>query len=431
MSKVPVYVADRVALFKDLEHFVIEHQAEEKKLAILLININHFRRINIVYGYQVGDALLTEFTRRLRHLSRAEDYIARMGNSEFIMVLPGILNEGHATLAAHKLLSSFDEPFDLGEHKHKITADMGIALFPDHADNIPGLFQKAEIALLDARNRVQSYSIYSDNAEQHNFNAWDIEAALENALAGDEFELFFQPQICLQTGHVFGAEALIRWNNHDRGYIRPDFFIPVAEKNGQIHSITWWTINTALRLMKDWPDSWVPLKVAVNLSTKILMDPDLTDSVNSALNLWGVNHHQFTLEVTESALMDDMAASFAVLDELKSLGLNISIDDFGTGYSSMSYFKYVPANELKIDQSFVRFMLESDMDRHIVNTVIKMAHGFELKVVAEGIENEETYEALKALGCDVAQGHYLAKPMPQQAFMQWLDDYNQKKLSKD
>jgi diguanylate cyclase (GGDEF)-like protein len=423
MNYIPAYVADRDALFNDLQRFVDAHRASDKKFAILLININHFRKINIVYGYQAGDRLLGEFVGRLKELCREQDYIARMGNAEFIMALPEIINEGHATLAANKMLSSLHEPFDLGTHRQKITANMGIALFPDHATDIAALVQKAEIALIDARNSIQAFAIYSENQQRADFNLWDIEVELQNAQDRDEFELYFQPQICLQTGCVFGAEALIRWDNRERGFIRPDIFIPVAEHSGQIHSITWWSINAALRLIKDWPASMPPLKVAVNISAVVLRDPELVESIRSALSIWGTEHERLTLEITESALMEDMATSFITLEELKSLGLNISIDDFGTGYSSMAYFKYIPANELKIDQSFVCYMLENAMDQHIVRTIIEMAHGFDLKVVAEGIENLETFKALRELGCDVAQGYHLAAPMPQEKFIEWLDNY--------
>ena len=181
-------------------------------------------------------------------------------------------------------------------------------------------------------------------------------------------------------------------------------------------------------MIKDWPKSEPDIKVAVNISTKVLADPGLVDSVRSALSIWEADSSRLTLEITESALMEDMSTSFIALDELKSLGLNISIDDFGTGYSSMAYFKYIPADELKIDQSFVCYMLENSMDQHIVKTVTEMAHGFNLKVVAEGIENKETYDALKAMGCDVAQGYYLAKPMPQEDFILWLKNYTAEKF---
>jgi len=424
MNDAPIYVANRDSLLRDLEHYIADHLSESKKLAILLININHFRQINVVYGYQAADDLLEEFSHRVQRLSRKQDYIARVGNSEFIMVLPEILNEGHVTLAAHKLLSSLNKPFNLNGHNHKITADMGIALFPDHAIDIQGLIQKAELALLDARHSANAYSIYTKTSQKIEINNWDIEDELRNAQERDEFELYFQPQVDLQTGELFGAEALIRWQNRDKGFIRPDLFIPISEQSGQIHSITWWTINAALRLIKDWPDKQPPLKVSVNLSAKVLSDPELVNSVRSALSIWGANPEQLTLEVTESALMEDMDTSFITLDELRSLGLNISIDDFGTGYSSIAYFKYIPANELKIDQSFIRYMLDNEMDQHIVKTVIEMAHGFDIKVVAEGIENEETYKSLKHLGCDIAQGYYLAKPMPQENFIKWLDEYS-------
>jgi len=424
MNDSPIYVANRDSLLRDLEHYITDHLSEGKKLAILLININHFRQINVVYGYQAADQLLEEFSHRLQKLSRKQDYIARVGNSEFIMVLPEILNEGHVTLAAHKLLSSLNTPFHLNEHSHKITADMGIALFPDQAIDIQGLIQKAELALLDARHSPDSYSIYSKKSQKIEVNNWDIEDELRNAQERDEFELYFQPQIDLQTGKLFGAEALIRWKNRDKGFIRPDIFIPISEQSGQIHSITWWTINAALRLIKDWPEKHPPLKVSVNLSAKVLSDPELVSSVRSALSIWGANPEQLTLEVTESALMEDMDTSFITLDELRTLGLNISIDDFGTGYSSIAYFKYIPANELKIDQSFIRYMLDNEMDQHIVKTVIEMAHGFDIKVVAEGIENIETLESLKQQGCDIAQGYYLAKPMSQEKFIKWLEEYS-------
>lgn len=416
-------VADRRQLFSELEHFIADHRSSKKKLALLLININHFRQINIVYGHQAGDQVLVEFVRRLDDACRDQDFIARMGNSEFVVVLPEIINEGHATLAAHKLLNAVDELFQLDDKRHRVTANMGVALFPDHGHDVLSLVQKAEIALLESRNSSQLYNIYTERPSGNSFNSWAIEVDLQNADEQDEFELFFQPQVCLKSGCIFGAEALIRWNNHDKGYVRPDLFIPVAEKSGQIHDITWWTINAALRMMQEWPTFQRQLAVAVNISPRILRDPGFVESVRSSLNIWGVDPQYLILEITESALMEDTSVSFAALEELKSIGLGISIDDFGTGYSSMSYFKYIPANELKVDQSFVFNMMENRMDQHIVKTIVEMAHGFDLKVVAEGIENKETLQALREFGCDAAQGYHLARPMPQSAFIDWLNSY--------
>jgi len=418
-----IHFSNRNVLFEDLKHFLDKHQQAGEKLAIVLVNIDHFRRLNTVFGYQVGDELLEAFAHRLDHISRDKDYIARMGNSEFLLVLPQIMNTGHATLAAHKILNSLSEPFILNNTEHKISAHIGISIYPENADSVSELIQKAEVALISARNSASTFAIFSEENKQLDVYAWDMEGELDAAIENEEFELYYQPQISLQTGIVFGAEALIRWKNKDRGYVRPDIFIGIAEQSGQIDAITWWTVNRALREINDWPKTWRPLKVAVNISAKILKDVAFVDSIKSALNIWGVSAEQLILEITESALMEDTTTSIITLEELKALGVGISIDDFGTGYSSMAYFKNIPANELKIDQSFIFYMLKNDMDQHVVNTIIELAHGFNLKVVAEGVENQETYEALKQLGCDVVQGFYLAEPMPQTEFIEWLQNY--------
>ena len=423
MSAYPDSVGNRASFFIKLQEYIGLHKAQSKSFALLLININHFRRINITHGYQIADTLLTAISTRLTELSRDQDYIARIGNSEFAMVLPEILNEGHASLAAIKLTGCLKEPFHLDDGTLHIRADIGVVLFPDHAVGIEGLLRKSEIALSDARKNNQSYAIYSDETKTIEANDWDIESALQDAIDTDQFELYFQPQIFLDSGEIYGAEALIRWENGDKGFIRPDIFIPIAEHSGKIYEITQWTINATLWLIKNWPERIKPLKVAVNISTKMLSEPGFVEFVISAVKIHGAEFDRLTLEITESALVEDISTSFSVLDELKSLGINISIDDFGTGYSSMAYFKNIPANELKIDQSFIRYMLESQMDQHIVKTIIQMAKGFDLLVVAEGIEDKETFDELNRLGCDIAQGYHLAKPMPQESFLKWLDNY--------
>jgi diguanylate cyclase (GGDEF)-like protein len=429
MNTDPTNPADRQALIERLENLINKHQAGQKKFALLLIKLNHFRQFNITHGYPAGDRLLIEFCRRLRAIAREHDFVARMGSSDFAMVFPEILNEGHATLAAIKLLSSLDESFEMDGGAINISASIGIVIFPDHASELDDLLRKAETSLIAAQNDIQSYSIYQETTKTSGLNRWDIESGLDKAIEKSQFDLYFQPQVYLDDGRLYGAEALIRWQNDDQGFIRPDIFIPIAEQSGHIYDITKWTINAALWLMKEWPQTSTPLKAAVNISTKMLAEPGLVETVQNALGIYGIPYEQLTLEITESALVEDLSASFKSLEELQSLGVNISIDDFGTGYSSLAYFKNIPANELKIDQSFVSYMLENQMDQHIVKTVIKMAQGFDLKVVAEGIEDRETFLALKSLGCDIAQGYYLAKPMPQQEFIQWLQDYDGAEVS--
>ncbi len=429
MNTDPTNPADRQALIERLENLINKHQAEQKKLALLLIKPKHFRQFNITHGYPTGDQLLADFCNRLQAIAHEHDFVGRMGSSDFAMVLPEIMNEGHATLAAIKLLSSLQEPFELDGGMINISASIGIVIFPDHAGTIDDLLRKAESTLIAAQHDIQSYAVYQETTKTSGLNRWDIESNLDQAIEKSQFELYFQPQVYLDDGRLYGAEALIRWQHDDQGFIRPDIFIPIAEQSGHIYDITKWTINAALWLMKEWPRASAPLKAAVNISTKMLAEPGLVETVQNALNIYGIPYEQLTLEITESALVEDMTASFKSLEELQSLGVNISIDDFGTGYSSLAYFKNIPANELKIDQSFVSYMLENKMDQHIVKTVIKMAQGFDLKVVAEGIEDLETFLALKQLGCDIAQGYYLAKPMPQQEFIKWLQDYDSTELS--
>jgi len=422
MKKPIVQLAYRDGLFTKLKNYVEQHKIAGKKLALLLIKMDSFRRLNTIFGYHTGDAFLKAFSHRLENIARSKDFIAHIGNSEFVMLLPEIFNTGHAELAVHKIFAAMEEPFEMDGKSHKIGVHIGISIYPDHDDELESLMQKAELAMMASRTSTASYALYSNEDKDTSIGAWDIEGELESALENDDFELYYQPQVSMQTGCMFGAEALIRWNHKQRGFIRPDIFILIAEKTGQIHAITRWCLNTALRQIKEWPALSEPLSLSVNISALVFNDLSFVDAVKNAINFWGVPAEQLTLEVTESALIDDVSTSFVTLNELRHLGVGISIDDFGTGYSSMAYLKNIPANELKVDQSFIFNMLDNDMDQHIVNTVIEMGHGFNMKVVAEGIENAETFEALKKSGCDIAQGYHVAYPMPLDKFIQWVNN---------
>ena len=423
MPKFPDNQGNRESLFSKIEELITSHRARSKCFALLIININQFRRFNVNHGCSVADSLLVTFATYLAEIARQQDYIARIGNAEFAMLLPAVHNEGHASLAAIKIIEKLKGPLIIDLKKFQITANIGIALFPDHAGDVESLVKNAELALSDARKGSQPYAIYSDPDQTIESCDWDIEAELQKAIEKNQFDLYFQPQAFLDSGQLFGAEALIRWNNGSKGFIRPDLFIPLAEESGQIIDITQWTLNSALWFRKSWPKEMALMNVAVNISTKMLSEPEFVKMVCNAVELYAVEYQRLTLEITESALVEDMAISISVLDELKSLGVNISIDDFGTGYSSMAYFRNIPANELKIDQSFIRYMLENQMDQHIVETIIRMARGFDLKVVAEGVEDQETFDALKRLQCDLVQGYHLARPMPGDIFLNWVDCY--------
>ncbi len=411
-------------LFDVIDEFIDECRQHSSMFGLLLVDINNFRRINLTHGFRAGDEVLAEVLRRMRQVARKQDLVLRIGNSEFLFFIRNVHNEGHASLAAIKLLQVLDETIDTGNRQLKVKPCIGGALYPDHGQDSSMLLKSTESALLDARRRPESHSIFTEERDPDNLTTWNIESDLEAAIERDEFELHFQPQVEISSGRVYGAEALLRWKHSKRGYVRPSYFIPIAEQSNFIYEITNWTIRSALWSVTEWPQLDEPLKVSVNLSPKMFEQGILTESISDIGNIFAVSLECLTLEITETALMEQMSLTVQVLNELKDLGVNISIDDFGTGYSSMSYFKSIPANELKIDRSFVSNMMDNPMDLHIVRTITDMAQGFGLKVVAEGVENRGEFEFLNTLGCDIAQGNYISSPMPQTQFIDWFNQYN-------
>ena len=277
------------------------------------------------------------------------------------------------------------------------------------------------MALEVAKDSDQDVVIYDENRVGGVAVTWELRDDLADAIREGELEVHYQPKINVQTYDVWGSEALVRWFSAKRGPMRPDQFIGVAEESGLIQPLTRFVLNSAMRCLMMWQRDGHDIGVAVNLPASMLLDSSLVNMMESLLSIWDIEPGRLTLEVTESAIMADVDKCFATMSRLKELGARISIDDFGTGYSSFSYFKNIPADELKIDRAFVSGMVNDDADQHIVETIISLAHRFDMKVVAEGIEDRETIELLKKLRCDVGQGYYIAKPMPQEEYDAWLD----------
>ena len=417
-------VADRETFIRHIEQLVKQSgdNGDPQPFALILVKLDHFRKFNAQHGFSSGDALLSAFSSCLLAIKRPQDYLARVGNAEFALLLSGVSHEGFANLAATKLFEVLKNPLSAGGQSIPVQAHSGIVLFPQHGGDAQILLRRAESAMDAAKKTLQPYAVFQQEDSKEEIADWGIQYDLSRAIEQDQFELYFQPQINLESGELFGAEALIRWQNGDKGFIRPDIFIPIAEKSGQIAEITEWTLNSALWFIEDWCRHYSPINVAVNISTRMLDVPDFKDVVHHTVNLHGIDYHHLTLEITESALVENLASSVTVLEDLKQLGVNVSIDDFGTGYSSLAYFKELPANEIKIDRSFVQYMLENAMDQHIVKTIIHLAHGFDLTVVAEGIEDKASYDYLRQVGCNIAQGYYIAKPMPREEFLSWANE---------
>ncbi|MET0101667.1 MAG: bifunctional diguanylate cyclase/phosphodiesterase [Sedimenticola sp.] len=392
-------------------------------IALLIIDIQRFRRINTFYGQEAGDRVLVSVAELLSEVKRDGDSLARVGSDQFAMLLSPVSNEGHAQLAAHKILRLMDIPVEMDEKQISCSAKIGISLCPIHATEPNQLMNAAEEALEKAKHSDDAIGMTEIKPEDELSENWDIELELEGAIDRSELLVYFQPKVSLKTGQPVGAEALIRWKNRSRGIIPPGLFLPVAEEMGLMKNFTIWILNSALRHSAEWPAKYGNLHVSVNIPTSLLDQPDFPDLVESAEQLWKTDNVALCLEVLEESFINDTHYTFNMLKELRGQGIKVAIDDFGTGYSSLSYFRDIPTDELKIDRSFVDGLLSDEVNSHIVEVIINIAHRFGLSVVAEGVENRETLDRLKELGCDIVQGNYFSKPMPADQFHHWLDDF--------
>jgi len=393
------------------------------KLALLIVDIDRFYKINQSVGYEAGDEILKKFSLLLKNALRKQDYVARIGDNRFAIILPGIMNTGHAELAAHKILRLLQVPFVLADSQITIDCTIAISLCPVHASHYLSLLKECESVLHRAKEEKIKIGISTLPEEDVLSDDWDIELALDGILDRDELVVYYQPKVSIITGRVVGAEALLRWIHPAKGFIPPNYFIPIAERMGHIKQITNWIVNTVLRQAGEWSDKWGGLTVSVNVPPDLILLPDFTNQIDNAINLWGSEHIKLCLEIVERSFVIEPERSFRILKDLQNKGLDISIDDFGTGYSSLSYFESLPVNELKIDQSFISKITHSASSQNIVKLIVDLAHAFDMHVVAEGVEHVAELDYLKSIGCDVVQGYYFAKPMPQLEMKEWLDQY--------
>ncbi|HET7371624.1 MAG TPA: bifunctional diguanylate cyclase/phosphodiesterase [Gammaproteobacteria bacterium] len=399
----------------------VAEKSEERTLGLLVVRARNLHRVNAAFGHAVHDKIIAELGNRLHRVAREHDEVHLIADDEYALILPNLSNRGHAELAANKVISTVAEPFQIGATLHNIAVTIGIGTFSGDATEGAQLLQRAELALAGAEDSHASYAAYEDAAALATAAAWDIEAELAEAIEYSEFELYFQPQIDIASNRICGAEGLMRWHHPLRGFLTPNFFIDAAEQSSQIQSLTWSALNMALQRASQWPTLSQPLSVGVNISAVLLSDPEFANLTANALAIWGIAPQRLVLEITETALMREMDASRATLKQLHDMGVHVSIDDFGTGYSSFAYFRDLPAREVKIDKCFVAGMLEHRKDRDIVESLVDLAHKFDLRVVAEGVTDQPTLDVLRELECDVAQGYYLAEPMTHKEFGAFLD----------
>lgn len=405
-----------------LQEMLARSRENDGSLGLLVVRLDDLDRINTSLGYEAGNTLLATFARQLQTLARESDRVMRIGARKFVLLLTEVMNPEHVILAANKIIRTANQPVEFDGRALKTSATIGIAIYPEHAETAESLLQSAEIALESARRDETPYFLYSDsNADE--FDLLGMEDELDKALENGDLELYYQPKIGVRDLKPCGAEALMRWTSPLRGFVPPDVFIDLADKTGRIQPLTWFALNTALRQASEWPDIWGELSVSVNVTPNIVDDVDLVDLVMNSIGMWDAKPNRLVIEVTEGALMTNPEKSFDILNGLRSHDVQISIDDFGTGYSSLAYFKNIPANELKIDKTFVMNMFKDKADEQIVRSVIELAHIFNLGVVAEGVENRETVDLLSELNCDAIQGYYYSRPLPQSEFITWLENY--------
>lgn len=411
---------NRHSFLKLLSTQVSDANIYKSKIGLLIVDIDRFYRINSLYGYEIGDQILQKFAALLQNVVRQQDYVARIGDNRFALILTNIMNIGHAELAAHKILRLLQVPFTFKKEQLYIDCTIAISLCPTHASNHLYLMKECESVLHETKQGNKKIGKSAVPEDEEIPDSWDIEIALDDALKKDQLLIYYQPKISLNSGNIVGAEALLRWNHPSKGFISPGYFIPIAERMGHIKPITNWILNKVLRQSAEWTDKWGPLSVSVNIPPELILSPDLKDHISNALNLWGNDNIILTLEIIERSLVLEPERSFAILRELQEMGLSISVDDFGTGYSSLSYFEQLPVNELKVDQSFIFNVMENTSNQNIVKLIVDLAHAFNMEVVAEGVEDIGALRYLKKINCDMVQGYFFAQPMPQKKIVEWL-----------
>jgi diguanylate cyclase (GGDEF)-like protein len=410
---------NRYVFEQRLEAAVARAERDGSRLALLFIDLDGFKPINDSFGHSSGDTVLHAVGERLRAIARQGDTMARVGGDEFLMLLEGAPDEGSAALVASRVLATLGQPYSLGEKEVTVSCSIGIVFYPDGGARSK-LIAHADAAMYSAKRAGGStYCFFEPRMEADAREQVELLRDLRRAVEQGELELFYQPKIDAHSGQITAAEALLRWHHPVRGLVLPSVFIPVAERFGVIGALGTWVIEDACRQVREWREAGLAMRVAINLSAHQMRQEDLVERLQGALRRHRIDPSLLTCEITESVAMEDTRATQNAFQRLGRAGIHLSIDDFGTGYSSLSYLRQLPAEELKIDRSFIMDLESSDDARAIVDAVVRLAHALGLKVVAEGVDNPRQCEILMGLGCDGLQGFLFARPMSAEALLEW------------
>ncbi|VAW76165.1 diguanylate cyclase/phosphodiesterase (GGDEF & EAL domains) with PAS/PAC sensor(s) [hydrothermal vent metagenome] len=413
-------LANRALFYDRLEQAARMATRYRSPFVLLMMDLDRFKRINDSLGHHVGDQLLLQLGQRLKTVLRKSDTLARLGGDEFAALLPVMQDEHSADAVALKILQALENPFAVEGHSLSVGISIGIASCPGDGNASTQLMQCADLAMYHAKRKGKGYSFYSKDMNRENLFEVTMEAALSETLENGGFELYYQPKIDFGLGKITAVEALIRWMHPEYGFISPEKFIPLAEQTNQMQSLTNWVLHTALQQCAQWHAEGIMIGVSINLSASSLGDAELADSVHVALSQAKIAPEWLTLELTETAIMSDADLALHTLSRLDTMGVRLSVDDFGTGYSSLAYLKRLPVDEIKIDKSFVIDMLGDISDTVIVRSTIDLAHNMGMTVVAEGIEDQSTWDKLAELHCDLGQGFHMCRPCSADKLHEWL-----------
>lgn len=416
-------IANRQEFALRFEQAMEQAKRNNRQLAVMFLDMDRFKNVNDRLGHNAGDTLLKVVASRLSATVRGEDVAARFGGDEFLILVNDIFSSKDAVVAAEKILKSVNLPVQIGEHTLHPSVSIGIAIYPHDGLELEGLKKNADIALYRAKeNGKNRFSLYDHSLNgTHQAERFTLENELREALLNNEITIHYQPIVSLKKNKLVAVEALARWNHPTRGVLLPSEFIPLAEESGFITELDKFVLKRACLQRKEWTKIGLPeFRVAVNLSAQHFSQPEFVSGVANVLTETGAQPHELELEIIESLAMDNLELTSMNLDALKKLGVHITIDDFGTGYSSLNYLKKFPIHGLKIDKSFVRHCITNSSDTSITRTIVAMAQTLNLKVVAEGVEDAQQMSFLRSLGCDAAQGFFIAKPMPTEEFPVWF-----------
>ncbi|WP_449446226.1 putative bifunctional diguanylate cyclase/phosphodiesterase [Thermomonas brevis] len=421
---------NRMHALAQLEHVLGRSDAERRQCAVLMIDLDRFKEINDTLGHAFGDSVLEQVGQRLRNAIRSDDLLARLGGDEFLVLIEST-DEAKARERAWAIVKTLEEPLVVSQRQAQvsISASIGLALYPAHADSADALLRRADIAMYEAKQSHQRVAVYQVGHDESHLRQVRLIGDLRRARERGEFQVVYQPKVDLRTQRPAHAEALLRWHHPEFGPVPPDEFIPLAEHCGLIHEITDFVLGTGLAQVAAWRNDGMAIGLAVNLSPMDLLDARLPNTVSGLLETHGIAAEELVLEITEGMVMRDVQAALATMHALRALGVRLSIDDFGTGHSSLAQLRSLPVDEIKIDKSFVMRLDSHPDDTVIVRSAIEIGHNMGLVVIAEGVEQQGSLDILRELHCDMVQGYLFSKPVPAQDFRQWHAAYEADRLS--